>query len=204
MDRSDACICLHKLYTLGVFFIFNYSCISPICFSYFLCLAFWSLCFSGPGLSLGLLIIDIVMDNHSAFHLPLMMNYTAHSRSSAAINWLRNTEINIHQPRIGFCVCINTLFFFFNLFGCFELAEAYEVLQIYFCFVFHVTPIILCFPYLFLMCCIIIGYRFILRSLLGCDFWSNFPMPAFAFLFITKNRLLLFSRRSKRIPENIS
>lgn len=110
LDHDDACTCLHKLYTLAVSFIFNYSCISPICFSYFLCLAFWSLGVSDPGLSLNLLRIDRVMDSHSALHLPLMMNYTACSRSSAAINWLRNTEINIHRPRIGFCVCISTSF----------------------------------------------------------------------------------------------
>ena len=39
-----------------------------------------------------------------------MMNYTGCTGSSAAINWLRNTEININQPRIGFCVCISTSF----------------------------------------------------------------------------------------------
>lgn len=187
LDQGDACTnFIYRLYSLFLItHVFLPSVFPVSC-------AQLSLGFSGPGLSLSLLITDIVMDSHSAFHLPLMMNYTAYTRSSAAINWLRNTEINIHQPRIGFCVCISTSFFF-NLFGCFELAKAYKVLQIYFCFVSHVTPIICCFSYLFLMCCIIIGYHFILRSLSGCDFWSNFPVPTFAFPFITKNRLILDS-----------
>lgn len=59
-----------------------------------------------------------------------MMNYTACTRSSAARNWLRNTEINTHQLRIGFWICISTSFswVFLVLLNSQMIAESYRVL----------------------------------------------------------------------------
>lgn len=63
LDQNETCTHLHKLYTpVATAFVFNYSCIFAICFSDDFCLAFWSLDFSDPGLSLNLLRTDRATD----------------------------------------------------------------------------------------------------------------------------------------------
>lgn len=82
-----------------------------------------------------------------------MMNYTACTRSSAARNWLRSTEINIHQPRIGFWICISTSFawVFLVVLTSQVIAESYRFIS----GLFHISPLLLGVCYSFLRWCII-------------------------------------------------
>lgn len=126
-----------------------------------------------------------------------MMNYTACTRSSAARNWLRSTEINIHQPRIGFWICISTSFawVFLVVLTSQVIAESYR----------FISGLFLIFlPYFWGFVTHFWGdasspatsFHF------QISFGTWFPVPAFDFQFITvKDRLPLdfFCLREVRI-----
>lgn len=121
-----------------------------------------------------------------------MMNYTACTRSSAARNWLRNTEINTHQPRIGswICICTSFAWVFLVVLSSQMMAEFISGLFLIFLpyfwgFVTHFwgdasSPAT--------------SFHF------QMSFGMWFPVPAFAFQFITvKDRLDFFCLREVRI-----